>query len=130
MKAAKQISIAMQNKPGVLARFCKTLADHKVNIIAVSVADTTDQALVRMVVDDLDLAQGVLRDCSPMTWSIEDVVVAEVANRPGALADLTGKIAAARVNIQYLYGSGAKPGTKTAVVMRVSDVKKALSATA
>ena len=128
MKEAKQVSVALENKPGRLAHWCQCLADRKVNIIALCVADCSDQGIVRMVVDKPDVVTKMLKDDCPMTWTVEDVVVEKLVNKPGALAALAAKLAKARVNIQYIYGSATGPGAKSNIVMRVSSVKRALSA--
>ena len=128
MKAARQITIAMANRPGRLAHFCACLAERKVNITAISVADTADQCIVRMVVDRPAAVEKMLKDHCPMTWSVQQVVVASLSNKPGVLARLAEKLAANKVNINYLYGSTTKVGAKSTVVLGVSSVKKALDA--
>ena len=127
MKAAKQISVALENKRGKLEDFCSTLAGKKVNILAMSVSNSAEQAIVRLVVDKFDIAKALLERFT-LTWSVQDVVVTQLPNKSGAMASLAAKLAAAGVNIKYLYGGATTKGDKSVVVMGVSSVKKALKA--
>jgi len=128
MKAAKQISVAMENKRGELEHFCSALAARKVNILAMSVVGSSEQSILRMVVDRPDAVAEMLEESAHITWTTQEVVTAEVPNESGSMAELSGRLARAGVNIEYLYGSVIEKGTKSLVVMGVSNVKKALSA--
>jgi hypothetical protein len=121
---AKQLSVTLPNKPGQLAALCKKLAAKKVNITAISVIDTAELGVVRMVVDKSAIARRTLKEAA-LSHVVTDVVLVEMTNRPGVMATAASDLAKAGVNIEYVYGT-ASPGAETAVcVFGVDDVKKA-----
>ena len=120
---ARQLSVFLENKPGVLADVCKALGDHDINIRGVSVSDTVDHAVVRLVVSDPHKAIHVLGEHGALVVET-DVLVVKLSDHPGALADLASKFARGKVNIEYAYGSS--DDTQATVFMRVSDIKKGL----
>jgi len=99
VEVRKQLTVLVPNKPGELAKISETLAAQKVNIDAISVSDHSDFGLVRLLVSDADRGCEALCNAGLTCMGAEDVLVAELVNRPGALAELTGKLAAARINI-------------------------------
>lgn len=124
MKRTKQISVSLENRPGKLAHLCSCLAERKINIVAISVVETSEQALVRLVVDRPNEAVKMLKEC-PLTFSQMDVLLVELPNRVGAIAELAVKLAAKRMNINFVYGSTGKGRGKTFVVLRTSNLKTA-----
>ena len=127
MKRTKQISVSVENKPGRLARLCCSLAERKINIIALSVAETTEQAVLRVVVDKPDKAVKMLKEC-PLTFTQMDVLLVELPNRVGAMAKLAEKLSTKRVNINFVYGSTGKGRGKTLLVLKASNLKTAQKA--
>ena len=124
MKVAKQLAVFLENKPGTLAQVVKVLASQGINIEAITVSDTVDHAVVRVVVSDATKALHLLGEAGVLVVE-SDVLVLELPNRPGALAKVAAKLAAAKVNIEYLYGSGAGP-QKGLVVIRTTNLNKAM----
>ncbi len=119
-----QFSVFLANKPGVLARICQRLADDHVNIVALSMMDSTEHGVLRMVVEDPERARHSLAAVNvPMTETT--VMMATLPNRPGALADLVKRLAANHISVNYAYLSAGAAGGKTVGVFRVSDLKKA-----
>ena len=90
----KQISIFLENKPGQLAGICRTLAQADINIATLSLADTADFGIVRMIVDDHAKGCEVL-SAAGFAVRETDVVTATVPNRPGGMAEITAKLDAA-----------------------------------
>jgi hypothetical protein len=127
MKKTKQLSVSLENKPGRLAHVCRCLADRKINIIALTVAETSEQGILRLVVDRPAEAAKMLKEC-PMTVTQSDVLVVELPNKVGVVAKLAEKLAAKRVNIKYIYGSTGKGAGKTNIVLAVPNVKSAQKA--
>ena len=82
MEVTKQIAIFLDNKPGTLAELCAVLADHEINILAMTVSDTVDHAVVRMVVDKPQEAIHRLGDAGMLVVE-RDVLVVEIDNKPG-----------------------------------------------
>jgi hypothetical protein len=106
MKATrtKQLSVSLENRPGRLAHVCECLAERKINIIALSVVETSEQGILRLVVDKPDEAAKMLKGC-PMTVSKKDVLLAELPNKIGVMANVAKKLAAKGINITFVYGS-------------------------
>ena len=119
----KQISIFLENKPGVLANVCKTLGAFDINIRGISVSDTVDHAVVRLIVDNPRKAIHVLGEHGALVVET-DVLAVKLDDKPGTLAKLASKFAREKINIEYAYGTS--DDTEATVFVRVSDVKKAL----
>jgi len=125
MPAEKQLAVFLPNRPGQLARLCQALAAAKVNIRAISVNDSVDEGIVRIVVDKTKRAAGVV--AAEGLASVEsDVLVISLRNQPGALGRVAEKLAKAKINIEYIYGSAGRKGESALAVLRVSNLKKAL----
>lgn len=122
MPVIKQLSVFLENKPGVLGRLCETFADEKINILGMSVSDTVDHAVVRLVTNNPSKARTLLEDAGVLVVENE-VLALSLADKPGMLADVARKLAKAKVNIEYAYGTTDKSGG--VLILRVSDTKKA-----
>ncbi|MHA3773353.1 ACT domain-containing protein [Verrucomicrobiota bacterium sgz303538] len=129
MKTARQLSIFLDNKPGTLADVCKELANAKINIFALSISDTTDYSVVRMVVSEPQKALHLLGERGVLVVE-NDVLLIENANKPGTLAEIAHRLAKAKINIEYAYLSTSPTSKKGLAVIRVSETKKALKALA
>lgn len=126
MRTETQFSVFLVNKPGVLAKVTEALAKAKINIVALTMMDSSEHGVLRLVVGDTDRAREVLKTLNvPMTES--DVLLVEMSNRPGSLADVCGRLAAAHVNISYAYVTTGAPGGKACSVLKVADAKKAMA---
>lgn len=127
MPVRTQLTALLPNKPGALARLCEALAAHKVNMVALSVVDTTDQALVRMLCSDIAKAKRVMGNIG-IPFGEAKVIAVNMPNVPGALAKTASVLAKARVNIDYLYATSSDRGGKGIVVMGVSNLDRAVKA--
>lgn len=125
MRIEKQLAIFLANKPGTLAQVCDVLAKKGINILALSVSDTVDHAVVRMVVSDSNAALHLLGDAGALVVENE-VLAIELPNKPGALAKVARKLAKAKVNIEYAYAAVSPEQRSSLVIIRPSDVKKAM----
>ncbi len=120
----KQISVFLVNKPGVLAQVTQTLADEKVNIKALTLVDSQEHGVLRLVLEDgLRGKEALKRLNIPMTET--EVISVELANRPGALADVCNRLAQEHININYAYCTTGAKGGKTLGIFKVSDINKA-----
>ena len=125
MEIAQQLSLVLENKPGTLAEVCKELARQKVNIFALTISDSVDHAIVRMVVSEPRKALDLFESRGVLVVEAK-VLMIENSNKPGSLATIAGKLAKAKINIEYAY-LATSPGAKTGLlVVRASDTKKAL----
>lgn len=129
MAVKKQLSLALPNEPGALAKACKVLAKAGVNIQAIGVSDSADVGVVRIMTNNPNDAKRALADASIMATP-QDVLVLEAPDKPGALSGIAGKLGRAGININYVYGSACgcgcgDPCEKSTLVMSVSDPKAA-----
>jgi hypothetical protein len=126
MEIAKQLSVFLDNKPGTLAKMCDALAAAKINIYALTISDTIDHAVVRMVVSDPIGALHIFGEHGVLVVE-NDVLMLENSNKPGALAAIAQKLAKARINIEYAY-LATSPGAKLGLlILRVKNPSKALT---
>jgi hypothetical protein len=127
MQITKQIAIFLENRPGTLARVCDTFAREKINIFALSTSDTIDHTVMRLVVSDYRKALQLCEERGTLAVE-DDVLLIEGDNKPGTLARIARRLSAAKVNIEYAYSATPPDQTKGLLVLRVSNVKKALKA--
>jgi hypothetical protein len=125
MYLGKQLAIFLENRPGTLARVTAEFARQKINILALTISDTVDHSVLRMVADDPDKALHLLEERGVLVVERE-VILIEGGARPGELARLAQKLAENRINIEYTYGAIAPGGRKGLLVLRTSDNKRAL----
>ena len=118
-----QISVFLENRAGQLAEITKDLADHDVDLRAISIAETADYGILRLIVDDTAKATGVLQDLE-YVYSMTPVVVVSVADAPGGLAPVLGMLAEAQISIEYMYSLFTHQDGKAYMVFRTSDEKK------
>jgi hypothetical protein len=120
-----QFSIFLVNKPGVLAQVTKSLADAKVNIIAMTLVDSQEHGVLRMVVENPAAARDVITKLNLPTTETE-VLTLEMSNHPGALADVAQLLGKNHININYAYVSSGAPGGRTTGIFKVNDPNKAM----
>ncbi|OGH55711.1 MAG: amino acid-binding protein [Candidatus Lindowbacteria bacterium RIFCSPLOWO2_12_FULL_62_27] len=125
MQVRKQLSVFLKNAPGVLAKLSSDLADHEIDILGMTVSDTVDHAVVRLMVSNPDKAMDILESAGQLVVESE-VLVLELSNRRGALEDLAERLSRARINIEYAYGTVGLREKKGVLIIRVSDIKRAL----
>ena len=121
----KQISIFLENKSGRLARVTKVLGDSKINIRALSIADTTDFGILRLIVNDPDTAHRILKEAG-FSVNVTDVIAVEITDSPGGLADPLEYLRAAGINIEYLYAFLTRASEAALVVFRVEQIDEAV----
>ena len=121
MVTIRQVSVFVENRSGRLAEVANKLADENINIRALSVADTSEFGILRLVVPDADRTAQVLRDGGFAVGEAQ-VFAVEVPDRPGGLAGVLTVLARQEINIEYCYAYGPVEGTEVAVLMfRVQD---------
>jgi hypothetical protein len=124
-RTTTQFSVFLVNKPGVLAQVTQALASEKVNLVAMTLVDSQEHGVLRMVAEDPGTTRKVLQRLNlPMTET--DVIVLEMSNRPGALADVATLLGTNHININYAYVTSGAPGGRTTGVFKVADLSKAL----
>ena len=122
----KQISIFMENTTGRLADITSLLAKADINLRAISIADTTDFGILRMVADQPDEAIRLLKEAG-FTARETDVIGVEVPDHPGELARIMALFRDAGVGIEYLYASLEHKADQAVIVLKVDDIQSGLN---
>lgn len=123
----KQLSVFMENRAGRLAEITRVLADSGVNIRALSLADTSDFGILRLLVDDTDKAMEAL-NAAGLTVRATDVVAVEVADRPGGLSFVLALLQGSSINVEYMYAFLERHRDNAILVFRFEDPAKAVVA--
>jgi hypothetical protein len=119
-----QFSVFLVNKPGVLAQVTGALAEQKVNVIAMTLVDSQEHGVLRLVAEDPDRVRQLLQQLNlPVTET--EVLSLDLSNRPGALADVASLLGKNHININYAYVTSGAPGGRTTGIFKVADQAKA-----
>ena len=121
--AIQHISVFVENKQGKLVETVKTLADNDINIRAMSIADTKDFGILRMITSDNAKTREVLSKDTVVNST--DVIAVKMADRPGALYKVIAILSKEGINIEYMYAFTASDALGAYVVFRVDDVQQA-----
>jgi hypothetical protein len=122
-----QLSVFMENKPGHLQNVLKTLADQKINIITLTIAETSDFGILRMIVNDAEKAKKVLHDAR-ITCSTTEVLAIELDDKPGSLFKAIDTFSKNNLNIEYMYAFTEKRGDRAVMIFRFDDIEAAKKA--
>lgn len=125
MDIVTQLAVFLANKPGTLAEVCDELAKANINIYALTISDSVDHAVVRMVVSDTRKALHIFGERGVLVVE-NDVLMIDNTNKPGSLSKLAEKLAANKINIEYAYLATSPSSKKGLLILRVSNSKKAL----
>lgn len=122
----EQISIFLENKPGALENVTQLLKDADINIRSLSLADTSDFGILRLIVNDTNKALRVLND-NGMRVSRTSVVAVEVPDRPGGLHSILEVLAQHGINVEYLYAFIEKSGENAVIIFRFDSPDDAIA---
>lgn len=125
----KQLSVFVENTHGRLAEITKTIATAGIDIRALSISDTTDFGILRLVVDKPYEAEKTLKEAG-LTVSLTDVIAVGVPDKTGGFAETICAIADKDVGVEYMYTFLSKEKNKTYLIMRVLDAERAIAALA
>ena len=126
--SVKQISVFLENRPGCLHEMTKVLADAKIDLRGLSLAETSDFGIVRLIVDDVTGTASTLRDAG-FVASMTDVLAVEVPNVPGGLNRVLEILDSVGINVEYMYAIlGNKKSDTAYMIFRVNDNTRASSA--
>lgn len=120
---AKQLSVFIENRQGRLGEVLNVLKENKVNILSLSLADTTEYGLLRLIVNNPSIGREKLAEDGFSTM-LTDVLVIKITHEAGSLQDLLAYLAENGINIEYMYGLSID-GEEAYVVLKASDLKKA-----
>jgi hypothetical protein len=121
----EQISVFIENKSGRLAEIARLLGESGVNIRALSLADTTDFGILRLIVNDRERAKQVLKE-NGFTVSKTEVIAVEVPDRPGGLADILQTLDCEAINVEYMYAFVERCGENAVIIFRFDEIEKAI----
>jgi hypothetical protein len=125
VEITKQISVFLENKPGRMAKVLSALAQEKVNLTALTVMDSHEHSVLRLVADSLPRTRQVIKALGT-PFAETDVVVVELRNQVGALAHVFETLAGEHVNIEYAYCSAGGRNGRTLGVLKVANPEKAM----
>jgi hypothetical protein len=120
-----QISVFLENKPGQLKLTCQRLAEAKINILTLSLADSKQFGILRLITPEWERAQAVFKQAN-LTANITEVLAVEVADRPGGLLNILESIDEAGLNVEYMYAFTFGREGKAILVFRFDDPDAAI----
>jgi len=122
----EQISVFLENKAGRLAEVTRVLGEAQINIRALSLADTTDFGILRLIVDQYDKAREILKQHG-FTVGKTEVVAIEVPDRPGGLAWVLQILSDSQINVEYMYAFVQHSGKNAVIIFRFDNLEKAIT---
>ncbi len=123
----KQLSVFLENKPGRLRELCAVLADNGMNIITLSLADTEQFGILRLIIKDYDKAKALL-ESNGFVAKLTDVIAVEVNDQPGGLSDILKIEEESGISVEYMYAFTIKSGENAVLLFRFDDMDKAVTA--
>jgi hypothetical protein len=121
----EQISIFLENKPGGLSGVTKVLSDAGINIRALSLADTSDFGILRLIVDDVAKARQVLNE-NGFAVGRTHVIAVEVPDKPGGLNSILDLLTREGINVEYMYAFVERSGENAVIIFRIDAVDQAI----
>lgn len=121
----KQISVFLENKEGRIAKVTEVLSKGNINIRALSIADTTEFGILRIIVDNPDKAEKHLKD-NGFTVSITEVIAIAINDEPGGLAHPLDALHTNKISVEYIYAFISKASGSANVILRVENCEKAI----
>ena len=125
MEIIKQLSVFLSNKPGTLAEVCTELEKAKINILALTITESVDHSVIRMVLSDTRRARNIFEERGVLAVESK-VLMIENDNKPGSLGKIAARLAKAKINIEYAYLATSPEVKKGLLILRTEDTKKAL----
>jgi hypothetical protein len=122
----EQISIFIENKSGRLAEITRILGEADINIRALSLADTSDFGILRLIVNDGQKASSVLKE-KGFTVNMTEVVAVEVPDRPGGLSAILQTLDREAINVEYMYAFVERCGGNAVIIFRFDETDKAIA---
>ncbi len=121
----KQISIFLENRAGRIYDVCNILGKNGINIRALSVADTSDFGILRLILDNPNKAISLLKEAK-FTVSLTDVVAIEISDKPGGLAEILKIFDENSINVEYMYAFLAKIPEKAILIFRFDNTEEVI----
>jgi hypothetical protein len=122
-----QLSVFVENSPGHLRAPCQVLTDAGISLVTLSLADTKQFGILRLIVRDWQRAKSLLEAAGFVT-NVSEVLAIEVPDRPGGLVDVLNIMERARINVEYMYAFTEKRDDKAVLIFRFEDTDAAVEA--
>jgi hypothetical protein len=123
----KQLSVFLENRPGHLSRVCEVLAEAGINIVTMTLADTREFGILRLIVREWQRAKEAL-ETAGFAVNITDVMAIEVADEPGGLEKILKASEASGLSVEYMYAFACKQKKNALIVIRFDDIERASAA--
>ena len=123
----QQLTIFLENKPGSLLKAYKALAENGISLVTLSLADTKDFGLLRLILKDNSKAINILEEAGYATV-LSEVLAVEINDHPGALLPILNALAENTINLEYTYAFASRSGNKAVFIIRVDNAEKAIAA--
>jgi hypothetical protein len=120
----KQVSVFIENKPGSLAEITELLGDNGIDLVSLSIADTTQFGILRGIVADYEKAVELIAGAG-YTAKLTDVLAATVRDEPGGLAQILRQLADHQLDVEYLYSTVKNAGNNALIIFRVKEPERA-----
>ncbi len=121
----EQISVFLENRPGTMEKAMKSLKDAGINIRALTLADTSDFGILRLILNDVDKGKKALQD-NGFTVRKTEVVAVEVPDRPGGLHSILEALLDKNVNVEYMYAYVERSGENAIIIFRFDPIDVAI----
>ncbi len=121
----EQISVFMENKPGRLEHVTRVLADADINIRALSLADTSDFGILRLILNDIDTAEKALQN-EGFTVRRTHVVAVEIPDCPGGMHSISKALGGKNINVEYAYAFVERSGENAIIIFRFDDIDRGI----
>ena len=115
-----QLSVFLENKPGHMGAICRKLAQEGINLLTLSLADTHQFGILRLIVSEWQRAKDILREAGCVV-STTEVVATQISDRPGGLADILDILETANLNVEYMYAFTSREDGRAILVFRFDD---------
>jgi hypothetical protein len=122
-----QISVFLENKPGQLKMACDKLAEAGLNMLTLTLADTKNFGILRVILQDWQRGQEILTQAG-FAVNVAEVLAVEIPDRPGGLADILGPVETAGLNLEYMYAFAFGRDGKAVMILRLNDIDAAIMA--
>ncbi|HPP86921.1 MAG TPA: ACT domain-containing protein [bacterium] len=122
----KQLSIFLENKPGKLSEVTKVLKDNNINIRSLSMADTSDFGILRLIVPNVENVYKILKE-HHFTVKITEVIAVKISDRPGGLNEILNYFSEENINVEYMYAFVNRSGDNAIIVFKVHNIQHAIN---
>ena len=122
----RQLSVFLENRPGRLSALCRTLADAGVNLSTLTLAETGEFGLLRLITPDADKAKAVAEKAG-YAVTMTEVVALQVPDRPGGLASVLKVLETANISVEYMYAFAMRTGGDAVMIFRFDDMDRAIA---